>query len=275
VIEKMPVAAVDADLIRNRSRRWAIATIAVLSVLVTVAAFVSFRLHHRSTLDLFWYPILSSRDRVILCVGNRLDTDGSSEVNGETTASKMHFSSSSNRVSFASATTLARLVGLLESSGKQYRVMPRSATKFSDLQEGPSVLIGGFNNGWTLRLASELRFGFERQPGGLRRIRDRQNPARNDWSLNFPLPHGNVTRDYAIISRVRDPNTEQTTVIAAGIAHWGTLAAGEFITDSAQLRKLQAFAPKGWEHMNIQVVLSTDVIDGVSSAPKIVAAHFW
>lgn len=267
-----PVAVAGVSL----SRKWrrTIPAIALLGVLAAIAVFVSYGAMKRSPLDLFWSPILSSRERVTLCVGNPLSGSESSESEGALRASDMHFARS-NRVSFASATTLAKLTGLLQSRGKQYQVMLRSGTKFSDLQQGPSVLIGGFNNDWTMRLAAELRFRFERQPEGRRQIRDRQNPARNDWSVDFSLPKNQITRDYAIVSRVQDPHTEQTTVIAAGIAHWGTLAAGDFITDPEQLRKLQASAPRGWEHMNIQVVLSTDVIDGVSGPPKIVATQFW
>ena len=181
----------------------------------------------------------------------------------------------SNRINFAVATTLAKLAGLLQSRGTPYRITLRSATKFSDFQEGPSVLIGGLNNDWTLRLTDTLRFGFEAPPGTSAHIRDRQNPERGNWSVDFSLPYRKLTRDYAIVSRVQDPKTERTTVIVAGIAYWGTLAAGEFISDPANMQKLQALAPKGWENMNLQVVLSTDLIDGIGGPPKVIATHFW
>ncbi len=271
-IEKPTITSMPAS--RNRMRRWTILGIVALSVLALLTASVLYKVPHRTALDLFWSPILSSRSPVILCIGNPPDEIRSAEVKGDAPTSEMHFPRS-NRVSFASATTLARLAGLLQSRGKQYQVLLRSATKFSDLQQGPSVLIGGFNNGWTLRLADTLRFGFERQPGQPRRIRDRRNPARTDWSVDFSVPYGQITRDYAIVSRVQDPKTEQTTVIVAGIAQWGTVAAGEFITNPTQIQKLQTSAPKGWERMNMQLVLSTDVIDGVSGPPKIVATQFW
>jgi hypothetical protein len=272
--EKTYVTPAAADIRHNRIQRWTPPAVAVLCVLAAVGAFVSYGPTHRNALELFWYPILSSRDPVTVCVGNPLRENESSDSEADPTAPNRHFLGS-NRISFASAISLARLTGLLQSHEKQYRLMLRSATKFSDLQQGPSVLIGGFNNGWTLRLAATLRFGFERRPGQHPRIRDRQNPARNDWSVDFSAPYRQITRDYAIVSRVQDPNTEQTTVIVAGIAHWGTLAAGEFVTDPTQIQKLRASAPKRWEHMNMQVVLATDVIDGVSGPPKIVATQFW
>ena len=41
------------------------------------------------------------------------------------------------------------------------------------------------------------------------------------------------------------------------------------------MKKLAALAPKGWEHMNLQVVIATEVINGVSGPPSILRVHFW
>jgi hypothetical protein len=82
-------------------------------------------------------------------------------------------------------------------------------------------------------------------------------------------------RDYAIVSRVRDPKTEQTVVVVAGIGSWGTLAAGEFVTKPEHLEKLEKLAPRHWDQGNVQVVLATDVIRGSSGPPIVLSAHFW
>jgi hypothetical protein len=273
-VEKPSVGYRQVSIAHNSGvQHWTIVGAVTLILLAAVTTFALSRLN-RSALDLFWNSVLSSRGAVILCVGNPVRAGDSPEITGASAASEMSFLRS-NRITFASATTLARLVGLLQSRGKQYQVLLRSATRFSDLQRGPSVLIGGFNNSWTLRLGATLRFGFDRQQGQPHRIIDRQNPADNGWSVDFSQPFHQIAHDYAIISRVRDPHTEQIAVTVAGIGHWGTLAAGEFITDPAQMQKLRASAPKNWENMNIQLVLSTDVIDGVSGPAKIVAAQFW
>ena len=73
----------------------------------------------------------------------------------------------------------------------------------------------------------------------------------------------------------RDPKTEQTVVIVAGIGSWGTLAAGEFVTMPEHLKKIEGVAPKHWEQKNLQVVLATDVIRGSSGPPIVLAANFW
>jgi len=64
-------------------------------------------------------------------------------------------------------------------------------------------------------------------------------------------------------------------VIVAGIGSWGTLAAGEFVTNREFLKEVEAFAPGHWEQKNVQVVLSTDVVRGSSGPPNVMAAHFW
>jgi hypothetical protein len=63
-------------------------------------------------------------------------------------------------VALSDATTLSRLAGLLEARGEAYHVRGEASTKLADLRDGPVVLIGAFNNAWTLRLTGELRFSF-------------------------------------------------------------------------------------------------------------------
>jgi hypothetical protein len=77
------------------------------------------------------------------------------------------------------------------------------------------------------------------------------------------------------VLRVLDPKTEQMVVTAAGISVFGTLAAGEFLTNPNEFKKIEAVAPRGWSRNNFEIVLSTDVIRGKSGHPNIVAEHFW
>jgi hypothetical protein len=106
-------------------------------------------------------------------------------------------------------------------------------------------------------------------------IRDRNDASRQDWSVDYSMPYLDVTRDYALVLRMLDPKTEQMVVVAAGITVFGTSAAGDFLTDKNEIRKLAAIAPPGWEKKNMEIVLSTDVIRGRSGPAKIVAAQFW
>jgi hypothetical protein len=64
-------------------------------------------------------------------------------------------------------------------------------------------------------------------------------------------------------------------IIAAGIGPNGTLAAGEFVTREDYLRKLIALAPKGWNGDGLEAVITTEVINGNSGPPRILASCFW
>jgi len=106
-------------------------------------------------------------------------------------------------------------------------------------------------------------------------IRDRTNPLRSDWFIDYYAPYLEITRDYALIVRATDPKTEQIVVAAGGMSVFGTLAAGEFLTNRNEIRKLATAAPKGWKRKNMEIVLSTEVIRGNPGPPKVVATYFW
>ena len=156
----------------------------------------------------------------------------------------------------------------------RYRVKSESSASFTDLREGPTVLIGAFNNDWTMRLTGNLRFSFEHDAASCW-IRDRQQPAQRDWLVDMAQPYGKTSKDYALISRVLDPTTERVLVVVAGIAHHGTTAAGECLVDTDCMESAARQLPPGWERKNIQIVLTTHVINGTSGPPRLVAAHAW
>ncbi len=144
------------------------------------------------------------------------------------------------------------------------------------MRDGPVILIGAFNNNWALRLSGQLRYSFGRDLAThLSWIADRQNPSKRDWSLAMRAPVSTINEDYALISRFWDATTDQPVVIAAGIGIYGTMAAGEFLTDPVYLSTLDKQAPGNWDRKNIQVVIATKVINGVSGPPRILATHFW
>lgn len=134
----------------------------------------------------------------------------------------------------------------------------------------------GFNNYWTTSLNGRLRFAMERgTTPDIRVLRDKKNPSRNDWSIDLSTPYDQPITDYALVVRALDPETGQIVITAAGLTHFGTLAASEFLTDPAQIKKLDAFGPNGWERKNVAIVLSTEVVKGSPGLAKIIATDFW
>ena len=228
---------------------------------------------------MFWNPVLDRSNTILFCVGNHAgghlqtgpeDTSG----RGPLTLKEFHEAQSQTML-VDDAATLARLAGLVESRGKRYRIVSQSEATYGEMQNGPVVLVGLLNNDWTRRLVGQLRFTVERPGGGKVQIRDRENPLNHDWFVDYYIPYLNVTRDYALVLRATDPKTEQMTVTAAGLSVFGTMAAGEFLTNPNEIRKLSAFAPKDWKHKNLEVVISTEVIRGHPGPPTVVATHFW
>jgi len=146
----------------------------------------------------------------------------------------------------------------------------------SELRRHPAILIGAFNNDWTLGFAGELRFYFQAgSENQAEMIRDRQNPKRNEWSVTNAWPYRNIAQDYAIITRVTNPTVEQTVVIVAGINRFGTRAAVEMVTDEAYFAEALRGAPPDWRRKNMQIVLSTKVMSGESGPPQVLARYFW
>jgi hypothetical protein len=89
------------------------------------------------------------------------------------------------------------------------------------------------------------------------------------------MPYLKLTEDFALVSRALDPVTERMVVLAGGLTGYGTVAAGEFLSNPAYMETIAADAPGRWARKNVEVLISTRVIDGKSGPPKAVIAHFW
>ena len=230
----------------------------------------------KPALERFWSPVLESSEPILLCVSPPKAGAANPGVPAALMDVRSQMYSEAQYVALADSITLARVAGLLQARGKSYRIKGQSATAFADLTAGPAVLIGGFNNDWTIRLTRQSRYSFAGDvEADLHWIQDRQNPSRKDWAVDLSMPYMKLTDDYAIISRVLDPSTDRMVVIAAGISNFGTLSAGEFLTDSRLMEDLAKRAPRGWERKNLQVVLTTKLINGSPGPPRMVDSYFW
>jgi hypothetical protein len=270
---------------RRRSHR-AVRLAALLGVpaLIILAAWLKPWTPH-SALDRLWSPVLDSSSPVLLCVGQRpfvgfsaTEPESSSApvqyaAAPQTTLFQLYYLGSQN-VALPDVMTLGRLAGFLQAKGKAYHVRGESSTTFEDLRDGPVVLIGAFNNDWSMRLMGPRRFSFERD-GDTFWIKDVQNPSDKSHAVNYAMPYLQLTEDFALVSRVLDPVTERMVVLAAGLTGYGTLAAGEFLSNPAYMETIAARAPGRWARKNVEVVISTKVINGKSGPPKAVIAHFW
>lgn len=81
--------------------------------------------------------------------------------------------------------------------------------------------------------------------------------------------------NYAIVSRILNTTTLHPLVIAAGITQYGTMAAGEFLSNPEYFAQVVPQLPRGWEKKNLQIVLRVPVVNRVAGRPQVLAVHVW
>ena len=230
--------------------------------------------------DDFWQPMTAGPATVTFCLGEPArdssgDTDPAQIIQHPKLTEPLYFRlHQSGLFALADVVTLSRTSAVLQRQHKTFRVSAASEASFGQLREGPAVLVGAFDNLWTMRLTRGLRFGFDSIDGNAF-IVDRKSGAKTTWFTAWDLPYEKLARDYAIVARYRDSLTGQPVVIAAGIAEEGTEAAGELISNPTDLDALLRNAPANWRNMNMEAVIETQVIDGHSGPPQVRAVEFW
>lgn len=266
--------------------RWlAVAGLAALAAAIGLGTgwkYRDFRDYQPPTnIDRFWAPITAGSNTATYCLGepaknldvgsiNSFDTPVNN-TKPEPLYFRLHYS---GHLALADVITLTRTAAALETRHKAFRVVPASDATFAQLREGPIVLIGAFDNIWTLRVTQKLRFGFESKDG-VALIVDRKSQKETTWATAWDLPYEKLSRDYAIVARIHDATTGQPVIIAAGISEEGTEAAGEILYNPVYLDSLLAKLPPNWEQMNMEAVIETQVIQGHSGPPSILAVETW
>jgi hypothetical protein len=141
------------------------------------------------------------------------------------------------------------------------------------------VFIGAFNNEWTMQMMRPLRYTFSKTFQGqdtvVDTIRDRDHPDNTQWKLVNAWPDWNMPADYAVVTRLRDPNTDRMVIVAAGITHFGTQAAGEFLTNADYFADAASKLPANWSKKNLQIVLQVPVMRGEGGRPRVLATYVW
>jgi hypothetical protein len=280
---------------RTRKIHWsgvliASGAIIVVAIVVGVAYWYQYEKQksslekQKSALEEVWSPLLTSSKPILFCMGgSRLITfPGGSQLGAlQSGADEDSFlqalADKNDFVPFSDVLILSRFSSLVQAHGHAFRIQNFRTTVSSQLREGPVVLIGALNNDWTLNRTSSLRFHFEglRDPNSVYWIADRQHPESRAWQISAHAQKSDVLKDYAIAARFTDEGTGQVVLVAAGIAGSGTRAAGEFLTDEEDLKQLADSAGADWSKNNFEVVLSSQVVNGIQGKPKVEAKTFW
>jgi len=281
------VRSLSPAVVRNAGERsapwWRHAySLAAVALLATTAIILGYGwLHRASPEDLFWKPVLETPGPVLVAVGDHpngpptlplVDGNGSAVTPVPST-------DSSQTVPFADTVTIARVVGALEARKKQVVIRMGNSSSFSDLRGGAVVLIGAFNNEWSLRLTRQMRYTLAMDPDQhLIYIRDAKNPTSRNWSWGTNQPRQPVTganspklEDFALISRIRDSETGHVVIVIGGLYTYGTETAGEFLTSTDLMRAVVKQAGLNGTVQNLQIVLGTTVTDGTPGPPRVLA----
>ena len=273
----------------SRLRLWY--SLGALALLLAVASAALFRWLHPPALDALWSPVLTGQGSVLFClptdVGKKRGPTGDPVPDTPTALTKrdgtlqtagttfLAHEALGENVVYSDMLAALRVANVMAVHQRPYTVRLTNSTTLDDLRQGPTVLIGGLDNQWTMRALNNLRYRFAGSDEKSYWISDKQDPANLRWSLDLKEPIASVTRDYAIVARIHNQQTGQLEIIIAGIGMTGTAAAGEFISDDHRAQELRQKLGAGFKEKDFEAVLSTDVVNGIAGAAKIEAVSVW
>jgi hypothetical protein len=294
------VTSLQPPPLKRRFRMWMLLPVVLGLLLLLAAAFVfNLRsLHPKTLAEQFWAPAFATPQPVLICVAkpvvyrpSRALYDKYARNHPGTFTTEVERSNQSlllpdnekvewsqilrypdYGVAVGDAYSAVSISGLLGQMGKPSQVRIGTNHSFEDLRNSPDVIIGAFNNKWTMQMSPGLHFAFVEEEGE-NRIRE-QLPNGRFWRADL-RDSESFGVDYAIVARLLDSKTGQFTVIAAGLTSSGTQAAGEFVSNRDILEKALRSAPADWQKKNLELVVETTVTDSTPGPPQLIAAYAW
>jgi hypothetical protein len=263
----LPHAGFESRRSRFGPGRWLM--LATAALIVIAAGAWRYSVVHASTqLDSFWEPVLHGQQDITVCLGGSVFSQ--THVSGVATATK---DVDYPFISMQSVSAVAQISALLDrSGGVKTQLKSAASVPLTDLREHPVILLGAYNNEWTLRFLSPLQIHFS-PVTTTESIIDSKNPQRH-WERDPSLPYSTAD-DYAVVARFRDATTGSWVVVLAGLGRNGTEAAAQFATSEHYMQLLRDQAGTNLAGKNIEAVLRVSVIDGKTGAPSLVAVQVW
>lgn len=291
--------ASDSARASERSKPWFLTSYAkatVAAVLFLALCAFWWQRARPSVADEFWGPVLAAHKTVMFCLPmtgrstvaesagiltsvspsstqQSSDSAAASPVAGDRTI--LDHETEGENLGFSDVLAMQKISNWLASRKADSRLRITINTTLDDLQQGPTILIGGLDNAWTLREVGRLRYRFLGTEQEQYWIVDTKNPDRRDWEVDLRTQYPAFKRDYALIARVHDEATRQVDVIVAGIGMSGTASAGKFLVDPYQLKELRRRVGPGFRDHDFEAVLGMDVVNGIAGSPRILAVAVW
>lgn len=280
-----------AGIVDLNSKRWRFLGIAAFVALLGAATY-TFRT--KAPVEQFWSPILEASKPVLIYTGanpvympspnlilryrathhlNDIDTQGHEFLVPVTQEQKLGpgdlLEMRNTFVTLGDVSANVNVASLLTKFSRSFDLRSGEDVAFGDLRQSPAILIGAFNNGWTLQLTGDLPFVF----GSSLTIQSHSDPTQEWRSVNSS--EDKVMLDYALVARLPHSKTGEPLIAIAGITQCGTRAAAEFITSAQAIKDLIKSAPRDWESKNMEFVLQTKVINEIPTNPTVVAIRYW
>jgi hypothetical protein len=160
---------------------------------------------------------------------------------------------------------------LLAEQGIRFELRFGEEATCADMRDSPVVIVGAINTDWATQLTSESRFVFD-ETRGAPNIHETVGTKRF-WQMESS--DGNITRDYGLITRQLSGKAGQFLVQVAGISHFGTEAASEFLANKKEFTEALHAKSISLKEKNFQIIVSTDVTAGRAGPPHVVAVSSW
>jgi hypothetical protein len=275
-IAEGPGVVAEAESPRRMHWWWA-ASLVVAGLLGATAVYLWKSAPHPAPANSFWAPVLNGSDPVLFCIADQSEYSAIVLRDAADPTKQVTLKDNLTAVIIDDLSPIVRMAGLLQAGGHKYGLKGENATNLMDLRAGPTIFVGAFDNAWTLRLTQGLRYHFVNKPDMTELgIVDGTAATQRRWMVDRAQQMAtNNYRDYAIIARFTDTTTGKLAIVVAGVSRGGTIAAGEFLTEPANLAQLQHILAGAGDKKNMELVLSTETIGGESGTPKVEASYFW
>lgn len=209
-------------------------------------------------LDLLWRPVFATKAPLLIFIPVM------HEPNGEVT----------EWVGIGPAAALRRASDFLDAHHYPYHLRFGAELTFAQLREQPSLLLGGFEVEWTLRMTRNLRFApLFNEETNERAFIDQQ--TKQTWRPEKQPASPYVDVDYGILCRLFDSTTGQISFLAVGTQTFGTEGAAALLFNPELFSQVVKQAPSNWMTKNLQALVRVSVIGTTPSAPQLIATHFW
>jgi len=274
-------------------RNWRLLATLVLASISLAMAFQLIK-PRATAFTAFWNPILTSPKGPIIYVGSsavyratdKLITRYASEhqipllenggrefiaklVPGENLTGDDLVPDLTNFVTIGDTAAVSSIGSMLARAKKPYDLRFSDDIAFGDLRQSPIILIGAFNNTWTIQMDDRLPFIF-RASRSIQEV----GPPHRSWST-LRDNRGNLTDDYSLVCREWHSKSGQVAFTVAGLDMTGTRGSAEFVTDPVRMNQALKELPVGWQEKNLQLLLHSTIINGLPSGTEIVAYRVW